>query len=109
MNAVIERTRGFVWADAGETTVAIAKAARKIACEMREKRYAELPLLRNIRPSPPADSKVRRNSRNALADDQAMNVVRALVGVDRFEVVHVAHDAVVVNDAVGSQNVARLA
>ena len=46
---------------------------------------------------------------DALADDQAMNVVGALVGVDGFEVVHVAHDAVIVHDAVGAQDVARLA
>src|SRR5438045_3906639 len=32
----------------------------------------------------------RGNSRNVLADDQRVNVVGALVGVDRLEVAHVA-------------------
>ena len=49
-------------------------------------------------------SKVRRDAGDALADDQAMNVMRALVGVNRFEVVHVAHDGVIVHDAVCAHN-----
>jgi len=34
---------------------------------------------------------------DALADDETMNVVRALVGGNGFKVVHVAHDAVTVS------------
>ena len=44
----------------------------------------------------------RGNAGDALADDQLVNVVRALVGVHALEIVHVAHDAVVVHDAVGA-------
>src|ERR1700722_11800170 len=46
---------------------------------------------------------------DALADDQLMNVVGAFVGRYAFEIVHVAHDGVVVDDAVGAENVACLA
>ena len=38
-----------------------------------------------------------------------MDVVRALVGVHRFEVVHVAHDAVIVHDSIRAQDIPRLA
>src|SRR5216684_3388675 len=46
---------------------------------------------------------------DALADDQLVDVVGAFVGEDALEVVHVAHDAVIVDDAVGAQNVAGFA
>src|SRR3970040_2428962 len=42
-------------------------------------------------------------------DDEGMDVVRALVGLHRFQVHHVAHDGIVVGDAVGAQDVARQA
>src|SRR5258707_7003236 len=44
-----------------------------------------------------------------FADDELVDVVGAFVGEDGFEIVHVAHDAVIVDDAVGAENVARLA
>src|SRR3954465_10105356 len=37
------------------------------------------------------------------ADDQRMNVVRALVGLHRFQVHHVAHDWIIVHDAVRAE------
>src|SRR3970282_2062226 len=48
------------------------------------------------------------NARDPLTDDQTVDVVRAFVRVDGFEVVHVAHDAVVVHDTIGAQDVAGL-
>jgi len=36
-----------------------------------------------------------------------MNIVRALVGEDGFQVAHVAEDGVFVGDAIGAQDVAR--
>src|SRR5665213_3770405 len=39
-------------------------------------------------------SEICGDAGNALADYQSMNVVRALVCIDRFEVVHVPHNAV---------------
>src|SRR5215831_12500034 len=51
----------------------------------------------------------RRDAGDALADHQLVNVVGAFVGVDAFEIVHVAHDAVIVDDDVGAENVARFA
>src|ERR1700730_14548541 len=105
IKAVMVRIFGFSCADAGTTTAANKKAARKKPCERNGRTCAELPLLRSIKSS----SKVGGNASNALADHQAMYVMCALVSVDRFEVVHVAHDAVIVDDAVGSQDIARLA
>lgn len=35
--------------------------------------------------------------------------MRAFVGGNRFEIVHVAHDAVVVHDPVGAEDVSRFA
>src|SRR5580704_6102714 len=46
---------------------------------------------------------------DALADHQLVNVVGAFVGEDAFEVVHVAHDAVIVDDAIGAEDVASFA
>src|SRR5258708_27046902 len=43
---------------------------------------------------------------DALADYELVNVVGAFVGGDAFEVVHMAHDAVVVDDAISAENVA---
>src|SRR5712671_6171824 len=45
----------------------------------------------------------------ALADYELMDVVGAFVGGDAFEIVHVAHDGVIVDDAVGAENVAGFA
>src|SRR5882762_9174590 len=45
----------------------------------------------------------------ALADDELVDVVRAFVGGDAFEIVHVAHDGVIVDDAVGTENIAGFA
>src|SRR6266852_1709767 len=53
--------------------------------------------------------KIRGNTRNSFSDDQAMDVMRAFIGVNRFKVVHVPHDAVIVDDSVGAQYVASLA
>jgi hypothetical protein len=44
----------------------------------------------------------RVNPRNALPDDQRVDVVRPLVGLHRFQVHHVAHERVFIRDAVGS-------
>src|SRR4029077_2847731 len=105
INAVMARIFGFSWADAGVAKDANKKTTRKMVCARNGKTCAERALLRNIWSS----SKVSGNPRNAFADDQAMDVMRALVSVDRFEIVHVAHNAVIVDDAVGPQNVPRLA
>src|ERR1700737_4868493 len=51
----------------------------------------------------------RVNPRNALADNQRMDVVRAFVGLYRLQIHHVAHDGIVVGHAVGAENVARKA
>ncbi len=48
----------------------------------------------------------RVNPRNTLPDDQRVHVVGAFVGLHRFQVHHVAHDGVVVGDAVGAEDVA---
>src|SRR6267143_5104603 len=45
----------------------------------------------------------------ALADDELVDVVRAFVGGDAFEIVHVAHDGVIVDEAVGAENIAGFA
>ena len=49
----------------------------------------------------------RRDAGDRLAEDQAVDVVRSLVGEDRLEVHHVADHRVVVDDAVGAEDVAR--
>src|ERR1700679_2766248 len=49
------------------------------------------------------------DSGQMLAQNQTVDVVRALVGFDRLQIHHVAHDGVVFGDAVGAQNVARQA
>src|SRR5258706_2826622 len=46
---------------------------------------------------------------DALADYELVDVVGPFVGGDAFEIVHVAHDGVVVDDAVGAENVAGFA
>src|SRR5882757_782702 len=45
----------------------------------------------------------------ALADYELVDVVRPFVGGDAFEIVHVAHDGVIVDDPVGPENVAGFA
>src|SRR5258708_2015104 len=45
----------------------------------------------------------------ALADYELVDVVRAFVGGDALEIVHVAHDGVIVDDVVGAENVAGFA
>src|SRR5215470_14081765 len=47
----------------------------------------------------------RADAGDVLAQDQGMNVVRALVGLDCFQVHHVAHDGIVVGNAVAAQDV----
>src|SRR6185437_9974357 len=44
-----------------------------------------------------------RNSRNALTDHKFVDIVRSLVSEDRFEIVHVAHDAGIIHDSVGPE------
>src|SRR5580658_7795323 len=41
---------------------------------------------------------------DTFADHKLVDIVRAFVGVDRFEIVHVAHDHAVVHDAVCAQD-----
>src|SRR4029450_10454764 len=48
----------------------------------------------------------RVEARDVAAHDEHVDVVRALVGVDRLEIHHVAHDGVLVHDAGGAQDVA---
>src|SRR5262245_55676537 len=55
-----------------------------------------------LRP-PPQD---RVFARELAPDDEAVDVVRSLVGDDRLEVAHVAHHLVLVGDAVGAEDVA---
>ena len=50
-----------------------------------------------------------RSPRDRLTQDQRVDVVRALVGVDRLQVGHVAHGRVLGEDAVGAEEAARLA
>src|SRR5882762_1525295 len=45
----------------------------------------------------------------ALADYELVDVVCAFIGGDAFEIVHVAHDGVIVDDAVGAENIAGFA
>src|SRR5262245_33622230 len=46
---------------------------------------------------------------DVLADDQAVHILGPLVGVHRLQVQHVADDGILVDDAVGAEDVARLA
>src|SRR5712671_6148116 len=46
---------------------------------------------------------------DAFAYYELVDVVGAFVGGDAFEIVHVAHDGVIVDDAVGAENVAGFA
>src|SRR5579859_3999047 len=57
----------------------------------------------------PSHSHKCGNSRDLLPDNQLVNVVCPFVGINAFEVVHVPHDAVIVDDAVRAKNIARLA
>src|SRR5579859_558663 len=41
-----------------------------------------------------------------LTQDQRVNIVRALVGLHRLQVHHVAHHRIIVGDAVGAQDIA---
>ena len=43
-------------------------------------------------------------SGNSLADDERVDVVRALVGVDRLQIVGVATDGIFQGDAIGTEN-----
>src|SRR5216684_4530974 len=56
--------------------------------------------------SPHSSILERVNPGHALPDDQRVHVVGAFVGLYRFQVHHVAHDGVVVGDAVGAQDIA---
>src|SRR4028118_651250 len=49
---------------------------------------------------------VGRDAGQRLADDQAVDVVRPFIGVDRLDVQHVADHRVVVDDAVGAEHLA---
>jgi len=51
----------------------------------------------------------RGDASDPFPDDQLVNVVRAFIGENAFEIVHVAHDAVIVDDAVGAKDVPGLA
>src|SRR5713226_10674986 len=78
---------------------------KRMACPPRKelRRTAEWPLPY----ARPASVSVKGgNAGDLLTDHQTMDVVRAFVGVHRFQVVHVAHDAVIVHDAVGPQDFA---
>src|SRR4029079_17573855 len=51
-------------------------------------------------------SEVGRDAGQLLADDEQVDVVRALVGEDALEVHHVAEALVLVGDAAGAEDVA---
>ena len=46
---------------------------------------------------------------DGAAKDQRMDVMRALIGVHRFQIHHVAHDVIFLGDAVAAMHVARFA
>src|ERR1035437_9741058 len=48
----------------------------------------------------------RRDTCDAVTNDKRVNIIGAFVGLDRFEIHHVAHYWVVVSDAIGSEDVA---
>lgn len=49
---------------------------------------------------------IRGDAGDALADDEGVHFVCALVGLDRLEIHHVAHDGIVLRDAVGPKKFA---
>jgi hypothetical protein len=49
---------------------------------------------------------ISRISRDVLAEDERVDVVRSFVGFYRFQIHHVAHDGVVLSDAVGAEDIA---
>src|ERR1700687_1061433 len=49
----------------------------------------------------------RVNPRHARPDDQRVDIVRALVGLHRFQIHQVPHDGVIVGYAICSQNISR--
>ncbi len=49
---------------------------------------------------------ISRDPGDVLAEDEGVNVVGAFIGLHRFQIHHVAHDGVVLGDAVGAENVA---
>jgi len=53
---------------------------------------------------PPSPLTERSEPRDGLAEDQRVDLVRPLVGVDGFEVVHVADHWVLGGDAVGAEH-----
>src|ERR1700720_4519719 len=112
------RTFGFSAAEERVTPSATKKVPNNTACNINCEKDTDQPLFRNIRVSLNSASfllprqrysviarlhacslKIGRNSRNAFANDQAMDIMRAFIGVNRFEVVHVTHDAVIVDDS----------
>src|SRR6516165_6037077 len=57
----------------------------------------------------PWRSEKRLDARDGASQDQGMDVVSALIGVDRLEIVDVPHHVVLDLDAVAAVHVARLA
>src|SRR5687768_4925571 len=53
-------------------------------------------------------SAVRGDAGDGFAEDQRVDVVRSLVGLDRLEVAHVAHHRVLAGDAVGPEDIPSL-
>src|SRR5262249_12161882 len=89
-------------------------ASRKVSTRTsRTSRSSSTISTRMRRPSLPVRA-VRRapshaervEARDVAADDQRVDVVRPLVGVDRLEIHHVPDDRVLVHDAGGAQDVA---
>src|SRR5260370_2478300 len=48
----------------------------------------------------------RADPSNVFAQNQRVNIVCAFVSLDRFQVHHVAHDGIIVGDAVAAENIA---
>src|SRR5208283_1379683 len=55
-----------------------------------------------------ANSEEGLKARLSAAKDQGVNILRALIGIDGFEVLRVAHHMILDLDAVGAVHVARL-
>src|ERR1700736_878001 len=113
MNAVMARILGlagsggaFRWASAGE--VKSRTAERRSKKRTVPRRIVDLQLGRSCAPTRAAMLHEGGDAGDALADYELVDVVGAFIGEDAFEVVHVAHDRVIVDDAVGAKNVAGL-